>query len=567
MIKEGRLTCMTLLTRFSRRSLALAALVIGCSNTNDSAQGAGTLKDAGKSDAAPATEASLTSPGPYAVATRTFTFVDSTRSTPANGTYVGAPDRTLPTRVWYPADGTNPDGSASATPSRDGPFPVILYAHGFLSTGTDVVYLKAHLASHGYIVIAPEFPLSNGAAPGGPTIADVASQPGDLAFVAGEVSALKGADESLAGALDTSREGVAGLSLGGATTLIAVYHPTLRLPNVKAAVAYAPVACAFTRAMYQHAVPTVIMGGSADELVPLHTIEETTLKFAPPPLTLVKLIGGTHIGFTGIDSPGATNSDQLACGAVQGAIGCTVPASPDLATKLDEGVVGGAFNAAGCGPVCGETFTQTMRATRQVELVKAVTLAQFEAILRGREDAALYLREGLAKTATDVAVMKSGSPGAVDPTGVSDGSQSSCGTTMGGVPDGGACNSVVNDAPVVSPTLITGALPVGMGGPIVEGTYFLTKYETNTSIPTTLMLRVTVVIAGSTLQVVQEFSGGAPTRTTFTMATSGNQITLTPTCRSGPPDTSPTWTSYTATPASYTLYAGQAGVALTWTKQ
>jgi hypothetical protein len=47
--------CVALLTRFSRRSLALGALVVGCSNTNDSTHRAGTPTDAGKSDAVPAT--------------------------------------------------------------------------------------------------------------------------------------------------------------------------------------------------------------------------------------------------------------------------------------------------------------------------------------------------------------------------------------------------------------------------------------------------------------------------------------------------------------------------------
>ncbi len=41
----------------------------------------------------------------YAVGTRALTFVDASRATSPNGSFAGAPSRTLPTQVWYPAEG------------------------------------------------------------------------------------------------------------------------------------------------------------------------------------------------------------------------------------------------------------------------------------------------------------------------------------------------------------------------------------------------------------------------------------------------------------------------------
>ncbi len=38
--------------------------------------------------------------GSYAVGVHTYTFVDDSRATPANGTYAGAANRTLVTEVW-----------------------------------------------------------------------------------------------------------------------------------------------------------------------------------------------------------------------------------------------------------------------------------------------------------------------------------------------------------------------------------------------------------------------------------------------------------------------------------
>jgi hypothetical protein len=39
----------------------------------------------------------------------TVTLVDSSRPTPPNGSYAGAPDRTLVTDIWYPVQSTGVD--------------------------------------------------------------------------------------------------------------------------------------------------------------------------------------------------------------------------------------------------------------------------------------------------------------------------------------------------------------------------------------------------------------------------------------------------------------------------
>jgi hypothetical protein len=68
--------------------------------------------------------------GPYRVGTRTATFVDDTRPTPAFGGSPAAPNRTVVTDIWYPA-AENPDEAPVADgPAADGPFPLIVYNHG-----------------------------------------------------------------------------------------------------------------------------------------------------------------------------------------------------------------------------------------------------------------------------------------------------------------------------------------------------------------------------------------------------------------------------------------------------
>ena len=69
----------------------------------------------------------------YAVGTRTLTFEDTSRTTSANGEFGGAPTRTLPTEFWYPAQGAAGGGPvADAAPDKgNGPYPLVLFAHGY----------------------------------------------------------------------------------------------------------------------------------------------------------------------------------------------------------------------------------------------------------------------------------------------------------------------------------------------------------------------------------------------------------------------------------------------------
>src|SRR5947207_4708098 len=74
---------------------------------------------------------------PYAVGMRSYTFVDTSRPTAPNGTYLGAPSRTVPTLLLYPAQGdpAAPD-VANAPPVEHGKgFPLLVFSHGFGASG------------------------------------------------------------------------------------------------------------------------------------------------------------------------------------------------------------------------------------------------------------------------------------------------------------------------------------------------------------------------------------------------------------------------------------------------
>jgi hypothetical protein len=150
----------------------------------------------------------------YAVGTRSLTFVDSSRTTSPNGSFGGASNRTLPTEFWYPAQGASGgDPTADAAPDKQhGPYPLVLFAHGYNVTPDFYAPLLARWAAAGYVVAAPVFPILSGS-DGGASHVDYEKTFGDASFVITQVLGLD-ASEPLAGLVDPNRIAAAGHSDG-----------------------------------------------------------------------------------------------------------------------------------------------------------------------------------------------------------------------------------------------------------------------------------------------------------------------------------------------------------------
>jgi fermentation-respiration switch protein FrsA (DUF1100 family) len=160
---------------------------------------------------------------PFAVGRRDYTFVDTSRPTSPNGSYPGAPDRTLETMLLYPAKG-DPAGpiSTGAKPihrRRGYRFPLIVFSHGYLANGPAYARVLARFVSRGYVVAAPTFPLSSSGAPGGPRGGDYINQPADVSFVLTRVLRLARQGHGLRRTINRGEIGAAGHSLGAITTL------------------------------------------------------------------------------------------------------------------------------------------------------------------------------------------------------------------------------------------------------------------------------------------------------------------------------------------------------------
>jgi len=236
--------------------------------------------------------------GMFAVGTREIVLVDESRPTSANGDVPARDSRTLETLVFYPGVG-EPGGVArrDLTPVPEaGPFPLVVFAHGL--GGVAAVYgdLLTAIAAAGYVVAAPNFPLTNGLTEGEPLRDDYVNQPADMGFVLDAAIGLNGDSSSfLAGMIDVDRIGAAGQSLGGVTTFGWAFNTCCADPRIQAAVPMAGALFEFPGEYFREPGPPVlIIHGDADDTVP-YANAEMAFSLAQPPKLLVRLVGGDHI--------------------------------------------------------------------------------------------------------------------------------------------------------------------------------------------------------------------------------------------------------------------------------
>ena len=235
-------------------------------------------------------------PSSFAVGLRLLRLVDTSRTIELpNGT---SEPRPLLTEVRYPALGApNRTDLLDAPAARaDGPFPLVVFGHGFAVTPALYARLLQSWARAGYVVAAPVFPLENANAPGGPNESDLINQPADMRFVISALLAASASSGPLAGLLDPTEIAVAGQSDGGDTALAVAYDPNFRDSRVKAAVilsgAEIPGAGGF--AFAPGSPPLLATQGTADTVNP-PSFTNAFFDAAQRPKYLLSLIGAEHL--------------------------------------------------------------------------------------------------------------------------------------------------------------------------------------------------------------------------------------------------------------------------------
>ncbi len=205
------------------------------------------------------------------VGTTSWLLIDDTRG-----------GREIACDVRYPGVSATPE----ATPDN-GPFPLVVFGHGFLMGPDDYDNLSAGMVNAGYVValVATEQNFA-------PSHQNFGL---DLAFVANEM-VQNGASGVLAGWLQP-HAAIAGHSMGGGATWLAAATS----PMIDAVVAFAPAetnpsAVAVGEDIH---VPVLVVSGSADGVTPPDTqhlplYNSTT---GAPCRAFASLLDGSHCGF------------------------------------------------------------------------------------------------------------------------------------------------------------------------------------------------------------------------------------------------------------------------------
>lgn len=235
-------------------------------------------------------------PGTYTVRTIETVLVDPDRTTAANRTAPELPTRTLPLVVHHPAGG---DG---------GRYPLIVFSHGVGGNAGAYRATLEDIAGAGYVVAAPDYPLSSSGSPGGAVVTDVAEQTRDIAFLVEQLLAGPGDLAPVVDLIDDERLGIAGHSLGGITTLGAAYSECCAVRGVDAAVAWAGLLFGLEREdpvdPERDGPPLLLVHGDADNIVGYDNAA-TVLSTVRAPRSLVTILGGDHIApyLAGVDQP------------------------------------------------------------------------------------------------------------------------------------------------------------------------------------------------------------------------------------------------------------------------
>ena len=233
-------------------------------------------------------------PGPFAVGKIVVRFIDARRLVHYPGRR--PQPRPLVTEIWYPASGDSAHVVLAAPPAKpSGPFPLVVFGHGFDSRPDVYARLLRAWARAGYVVAAPVFPMSNEDAPGGADESDIVNQPADMSFVITRMLAAAAADHGmLSGLVDPQEVAVAGQSDGAATALATAYDPRYLDRRVDAAVILSGAEIMPGDYFHARNPPLLAAQGTADKInLPRDTYD--FFRAAHAPKFLLRLIGARHL--------------------------------------------------------------------------------------------------------------------------------------------------------------------------------------------------------------------------------------------------------------------------------
>ncbi len=318
--------------------------------------------------------------GPYPVGVVTVELLDESRPND-----MGEPRR-LVTEIWYPAAeeardqpgyiyteedllteearavleaplevALATDAVRDAAPRASGElFPIVLFSHGSSGVRMQSTFFTVYLASHGYVVAAPDHlgnTLSDAVVAGGPSteaqFVSLGLRPDDMGYVLAHLQQLPREDE-LGAIVDGERVGAAGHSFGALTTLrlLAQGRP------IDVAVAQAPPGYdvvwfgGLPVKPEDIDVPVMLQAGGLDMTTPLADAESIFERLTPP-RSLLTLGAAGHFTFSDmclLDAAAIEAATQIGLSEALDDGCSTDNIGPELALPLQRHFAIGLFN-------------------------------------------------------------------------------------------------------------------------------------------------------------------------------------------------------------------------------
>lgn len=241
---------------------------------------------------------------------------------------------------------------AGVATGPDGPFPLVVFSHGYTGMRVQSSFLTSHLASWGFVVAAPDHPsrdLTN--VLGGTASGDRDDSVDDLLAT---VDLLTAANQEPSSAfhelLDLNRVAAVGHSAGGGTVLGAAADPRIA--------GYVSMASGAFEASLPN-TPSFFLAGTLDAVVTVAERTRPAFDAAPEPKLLWVIDGAGHNAFDDFCTFG--NGTGIIGIAEASGLGPLLDAQPQLRTLGEDGCVAPAVPVATTFPLINHGITAWLR--------------------------------------------------------------------------------------------------------------------------------------------------------------------------------------------------------------
>jgi dipeptidyl aminopeptidase/acylaminoacyl peptidase len=283
----------------------LAACTAGCGSATSAKAGA-------PAGVAPTSTTSIPQPvRGLAVSMSKLLLVDTSRPVVGDG-HILARQRSLPTYMW--------------TPAGTGPYPLVVFVHGFDVGPLTYQRFCSTLASSGYVVAAPSFPQEDPSSGFALDRGELPEEANDVSFVIGALEQGPEAED-----LDGAQIAVVGHSDGADVALMVGYQQGTVDPRVRAIVADAPDP--MIGVVVPSSAPLLLVQGTADSVVP-YADSRIVFDQVSAPKYYVSLIGADHLPPIEGGTAWTPVLDKAVADFLDAAVADRGPGMPTLAGEL-----------------------------------------------------------------------------------------------------------------------------------------------------------------------------------------------------------------------------------------